>query len=174
MVRTVSSRCRSENSSSSKASGLRPGSFITRISSADTSIASSDTSASWRVAAADLPPDHFRRYCRVGGTMHGHQVPRADELVELEKVDLSGLTALRGVQDQEGVVGIHPGLGDLVALAAVTHGHRVEPEDLLQYLGRWVVALRDIEPDEAVFAFQQRRQVVDLAPLGQPRGHQPE
>ena len=62
--------------------------------------------------------------------MHGDQVARADELVQLEVVDVAAGAELGGVQDDEDVVAVGADLGHGVALDTGLDREGVEPEGL--------------------------------------------
>ena len=102
---------------------------------------------------------------RVQRPVHGDQVVAADELVQLDVVDVTALAELRCVQHGEHVVGVDVDLGHVVALDAVVHRDPVEAEHRRQHLDGDLVARRDVDPDDGVLTFQQPRQLHDVVPL---------
>ena len=118
----------------------------------------------------DLDRRHRRVGRRVDRSVHRDQVVRADELVEFDVVHVAVLAALRRVQHQEQVAGVHVHLRHLVARDAVLDRQRVEAEDLGQHLLGLVVPGGDVHPDQPVVPGQQRRQLVDgvIADDGRP------
>jgi hypothetical protein len=64
--------------------------------------------------------------------VHGHQIVGADELVQLDVVDVAALPVLGGVQDNEQVIGVRVDLGHAVAFDAVAYGESVEAEHIGQ------------------------------------------
>ena len=97
--------------------------------------------------------------------VHGDQVVAADELVQLDVVDVTTLAQLRCVQHGEHVVGIDVDLGHVVALDAIVHRDSVEAEHPRQRLDGDLVARRDVDPDDGVLTVQQPRQLHDVMPL---------
>jgi hypothetical protein len=63
--------------------------------------------------------------------MHGDEVARPDELVELTVADLTVRIALRSVENDEEVVVVGVDLRHVAGLAAIADGERME----LEYLG---------------------------------------
>jgi hypothetical protein len=102
----------------------------------------------------------------------GDQVAAADELVQLDVVDVAALAELRGVQDDEDVVAVGAHLGHGVALDAGADGERVEVEHLRQNPGGLLVAGGDVHPHQPVVAGEQRRQVLDRMLLDAVVGHE--
>src|SRR6478672_8356759 len=72
--------------------------------------------------------------------MHSDQVVAADELVQLDVVDMTTLAELRCVQHGEHVVGVDVDLGHVVALNAIVHRDPVEAEHRRQHLDGDLVA----------------------------------
>ena len=97
--------------------------------------------------------------------VHGDQVVAADELVQLDVVDVTTLAELRCVQHGEHVVGVDVDLGHVVALDAIVHRDPVEAEHRRQHLDGDLVAGRDVDPDDGVLTVQQPRQLHDVVPL---------
>jgi hypothetical protein len=83
----------------------------------------------------------------------------ADELVQLDVVDVAARAQLGGMQDDEDVVAVGPDLGHGVALDAGTDRQGVEPEHLGQHLGGLLIADRDVDPDQPIVAGQQLLQL---------------
>ena len=102
---------------------------------------------------------------RVQRPVHGDQVVAADELVQLDVVDVTTLAELRCVQHGEHVVGVDVDLGHVVALDAIVHRDPVEAEHRRQHLDGDLVARRDVDPDDGVLTVQQPRQLHDVVPL---------
>ena len=102
---------------------------------------------------------------RVQRPVHGDQVVAADELVQLDVVDVTTLAELRCVQHGEHVVGVDVDLGHVVALDAIVHRDPVEAEHRRQHLDGDLVARRDVDPDDGVLTVQQPRQLHDVMPL---------
>ena len=120
-----------------------------------------------RLALCDLAGDG-----RVDGTMDDAQVAGADELVELDIVDVAALAQLGAVQHHEDVVTVGAHLGYGVTLDAGPAGQGVEAEHLRQDPGGRLVTDRDVDPDQPVIAGQQRRQVLDRMLLDAFIGHE--
>jgi hypothetical protein len=85
---------------------------------------------------------------RVHRPVHGHHVVRPDELVEFDVVDVPRGAGLRRMQHDEHVVGVRVHLRHVVALDAVLHRERVEPEHVGEHPHRLGVARRHVHPDE--------------------------
>ena len=109
----------------------------------------------------------------VARPVHRHEVAAADELVELEHVDVPALAGQRRVHDDEGVVLVAVHRGDEVPFPTGLHDHRVGMEPVAQdRLGR-VVELGDVHPDEPVVALQQGVELRDVVLLEPGVGHPP-
>ena len=93
--------------------------------------------------------------------MDGDQIARADELIELDVVDVAAAAQLGGVQHDEDVVAVGAHLGHGVALDARPDGEGMEAEGLRQDPGGRFVTDRDIDPDQPVVAVQQGGEVLD-------------
>jgi hypothetical protein len=98
---------------------------------------------------------------RVDRAVDGDQIAGADELVQLDVMDVAAGAELGGVRDHEDVVAVGPDLGHGVALDTRLDRQGVEAEHLRQHLGGLLVADRDVHPDQPVVAGQQRRQVLN-------------
>jgi hypothetical protein len=86
----------------------------------------------------------------VDRSVHGHQIVGADELVQLDVVDVAALPVLGGVQDNEQVIGVRVDLGHAVAFDAVAYGESVEAEHIGQNPDGVAVTARDVNPDHGV------------------------
>ena len=112
--------------------------------------------------------------------MDRDEVALADELVELEAVDVAGLACERCVDDEEDVLVVGVDRGHEGALAAGAHDHGVGVEHPRQHGLVLVADLGQVDPDEAVATqLQQRleicgRMVADPVPAheGDPHGLQ--
>lgn len=91
---------------------------------------------------------------RVDRSVHGDQVVRPDELIELDVVHVAAGAAFRGVQDDERVIGVGVHFGHAVALDAVPDCHRMEAEHVRQDVDGFTVAGGDVDPHQGV-AFGQ-------------------
>src|SRR5512132_1043068 len=109
---------------------------------------------------------------RVDRAVDGDHIAGADELVELDVVDVAAGAELGGVQDHENVVTVGPDLGHGVALDAGLDGERVEAEDLPQHLDGLLVADRDVHPHQPVVAGEQLLQLSDRMLLDSFIGHE--
>ena len=85
----------------------------------------------------------------------GHQVPLADELVQLEQVDVSRVAQQGRVEDDEQLAGVGVHHRDMGPFQAFLDGQRVEAEAIPQQLGRNSIAVRDVHPHEAVRPIEQ-------------------
>ena len=85
----------------------------------------------------------------------GHQVPLADELVQLEQVDVFRVAQQWGVEDDEQLacVGVHH--RDMGTFHTLLDGQGVETEAIPQQIGRDWIALRDVHPHETVRPIEQ-------------------
>jgi hypothetical protein len=101
----------------------------------------------------------------------GDQAPGADELVQLDVVDVAARAQLGGMEDDEDVVAVGPNLGHGVALDTRLDGQGMEPEGLGQQPGGRLVADGDVDPDQPVVAGQQRPQLLDRMLLDAVIGH---
>jgi len=101
----------------------------------------------------------------------GDQVPGADELVQLDVVDVAARAQLGGMEDDEDVVAVGPNLGHGVALDTRLDGQGMEPEGLGQQPGGRLVADGDVDPDQPVVAGQQPLQLPDRMLLDAVIGH---
>jgi hypothetical protein len=102
----------------------------------------------------------------------GDHISRADELVELDVVDMATRAELRSVQHDENVVPVGAHLGHSVALHAGTDGQGVEAEHLRQHPGGLLVTDGDIDPYESVVAVEQLLQLPDRMLLDAFIGHE--
>ena len=77
----------------------------------------------------------------------------ADELVQLDVMDVAALAELGSMEDHEDVVAVGADLGDGVALHAGPDGERMEVEDLGQHPGGRLVAAgsRSLRPWDSPF-----------------------
>ena len=89
--------------------------------------------------------------------MDRDEVSPADELVELDVVDVSALALLRRVQDDEHVIGVDVDPGHVVALDAGLHRPRVESEHLREHVGGLLVAYGHVHPHEPPSAVEKGR-----------------
>jgi hypothetical protein len=102
----------------------------------------------------------------------GDYIAGADELVQLDVVDVAARAQFGGVQDDEGVVAVGPDLGHGVALDAGSDGEGVEAEDLPQHLGGLLVADWDVDPDQPVVPGEQLLQLPHRMLLDAVIGHE--
>ena len=102
--------------------------------------------------------------------MDGHEVPLADELVQLEQVDVFRVAQQWGVEDdkQLACVGVHH--RDMGTFQAFLDGQGVEAEAIPQQIGRNSIALRDVHPHEAVRPIEQLGKVGSRRGLPLPAG----
>jgi hypothetical protein len=84
----------------------------------------------------------------------GDHIAGADELVQLDVVDMAARAQLGGVQDDEDVVAVGPDLGHGVALDTRLDRQGVKAEHLPQYPGGLLGAEGDVHPDQPVVAGQ--------------------
>ena len=109
---------------------------------------------------------------RVQRAVDGDQEVRADDLVELEEVDVAGPAEERGVHGDEVVVGVAVHGRHVVAVPARVEHERVAT-DALEEPVHLVVPHRYVDPDETVLALEQDHHVVALLRV-RPRGvHEP-
>ena len=87
---------------------------------------------------------------RVERAVHGDHPVGADELVELQVVDVPVRSHLRPVQDDEDVPGVRVHLGHGVAACAVLGGAGMDAEALREHGRRLGVPLRHVDPQDAV------------------------
>ena len=87
--------------------------------------------------------------------MHRHEVVAAEELVQLDVVDVPMLPDLGRVQHREHVVVVDVDLGDVVAGDAVADGEIVKAEGLGQDLGVHPTTDRHVDPEHALVAREQ-------------------
>jgi hypothetical protein len=95
----------------------------------------------------------------------------ADELVQLDVVDVAARAQLGGVQDDEDVVAVGPHLGHGVALDTGLDRQGVEAEHLPQHLGGLLVADGDVDPDQPIVAGEQLLQLPHRMLLDSFIGH---
>ena len=105
----------------------------------------------------DLDPRGGRVGRHTEWAVHGHQVPVADELVQLDGVNVPRGAGVGRVQDQEHVIGIHMHLRHLVALRAVLDCQRMEREHVAEHAFGRLVPGRDVQPHQAVRPGEQVR-----------------
>ena len=91
------------------------------------------------------------------------QVAPPDELVQLDHVHVAGLARFGSVNDHEQVVGVGVDLGNMPPFEDVAHRERMEAEHVGEVLGRFLVAGRHVDPNEAVGSSQQPRKLRALA-----------
>lgn len=113
-----------------------------------------------RLQQCDLRVDR-----RVEWPVHGDEITRTNQPVQLDIVHVSRIARLGRVEDHERVVRVHLHLGDSVALDAVVHREGMEAEHLGQHGHRPLVGLRNVNPDDAVRQLEQRSQLIDLISL---------
>ena len=109
---------------------------------------------------------------RVHRAVDGDHIAGADELIQLDVVDVAALAEFGGVQDDEDVVAVGPDLGHGVPLDAGPDGEGMEAEDLRQHPGGHLVADRDVHPDQPIVAGQQPLQLLDRMLLDTFIGHE--
>ena len=106
--------------------------------------------------------------------MHGDEVARADELVELDQVGVAHLLNEWAVQDEEHVIAVVVNHRHVVAIAAVVQRHLVEAE-VLPEDGRGIVTpLRDVQPEVAVLTLAELREILDRMVLDRGRRDEPQ
>jgi len=89
---------------------------------------------------AGLPQRGLLGDRRVDRPVDGDHIAGADELVQLDVVDVAARAQLWGMQDHEEVVTVGAHLGYGVALDAGLDGQRVETEDFRQHPGGRLIA----------------------------------
>ena len=89
--------------------------------------------------------------------MDRYQKVPADELIELQQMDVSRVSKLRGMQNHEQVVAVGVNLGHMRPLQAVAHGERMKAEDLRQSFGCVLIALRKVDPYKSIGTRKQVR-----------------
>ncbi len=84
---------------------------------------------------------------------------------------MAGRPELRGVENDEQVVGVRVDLGNVIALAAVLDSEQMAAEDVHQDCGGLLVPRGEVHPDEPVLAGNQDGQVRNGMPLDASRGN---
>ena len=108
---------------------------------------------------ARLAQPRLRRDAFTERPVDGHQVPLADEQVQLEQVNVFRLAQQGRVEDDKQLAGVCVHHRDMGTFQAFLDGQGMEIETIPQHLDRSSIALRDIHPHESVRPFEQLGEV---------------
>jgi hypothetical protein len=87
-----------------------------------------------------IPEDDFDGDPGGHRTMDHYEIPTADELVELDEMDVPGFSGLRRVENDEQVIGVGVDLRQMAPFEDIPNGQRVETEAVRQRGGCFLIA----------------------------------
>ena len=96
---------------------------------------------------------------RVQRSVHGDQVITAEELIQLDVVDVAAGADLGGVQHREHVIVIHMDLRDVIAFHAVPHRDLMKPEHVGEHPGLLPGTQPNVHPNQRIGLVQERAQL---------------